>query len=163
MLDWLRDCMQSVFSTVICLSSCFHKVASTAARHWQFWGKHKRSWWSSSASPEDESRFCNIWNPRTSTKAAANELEMRHHSIVQQTLHFQRVQEMLPANFNSHELFARRFMNMNIENNDFPKYVSSLMKLLLRAIVCLTLTTYTCGRMKPSRCASESPSAPVQC
>lgn len=53
---------------------------------------------------------------------------MRSHSLVWRTLHnngmypyhFQRVQELIPAEFNPRERFARWFMNKNIE---FPKYV----------------------------------------
>ena len=33
------------------------------------------------------------------------------------------MQELLPAEFNSRQQFARWFMNKNIEDNDFPKYV----------------------------------------
>ena len=60
---------------------------------------------------EDKERILQYFNgnSRTNTRAAANELGMRYHSIVRQTLHdndiysyhFQRVQELLPADFNT--------------------------------------------------------------
>ena len=49
--------------------------------------------------------------------------------------------------------FVRWFMN--IEDNDFPKYVLFTDEASLRAVVCLTHTTYThVAEREPSRCAS---------
>ena len=70
--------------------------------------------------------------------------------------HFQRAQELLPADFDPHEQFARWFMNNKTEHNDLTKYVLSLKKLLLCAVVCLIRTTYTCGRMKTPHVVHQS-------
>ena len=68
-------------------------------------------------SPKDVKRILQHFNrnPRTSTRAAANEFGMRYHSIVLQILygndlypyHFQGAQELLQTDFNRHEQFAR--------------------------------------------------------
>lgn len=85
------------------------------------------------AHADDEERILQHFetNPRTSTRAAAGALGIRSHSRVWQSLHdngmhpyhFQRVQELTPADFNPRERFAHWFLNKYQEDNEFPKYV----------------------------------------